>query len=140
MQKFIFPLVVFAAFAVSPAAQAQAQAQAHGNIIIEAPRNLTVQNERDWNRLKNQNQKIAGQLSDREKRVTRERANITRQQRRVADAQKRLSREQSRLDKHARNLSRELSRLQSDRQDFAQVQDRMIEMGGVRAGTSGQPR
>jgi septal ring factor EnvC (AmiA/AmiB activator) len=137
-KKFALPLLAFAFLALTPAAQAQTQSP--GDIVIKAPSNLTVQNEREWTKLKRDYEKLNKQIVDREKRVARERANAAKQQKRVADAQKRLSREQSRLQGNERNLSREMSRLQSDVQDRAKVQGRMIEMGGERAVQSSQPR
>ncbi|MGY6550314.1 MAG: hypothetical protein ACXIT4_00270 [Erythrobacter sp.] len=128
---FALPLLAFAALAIAPLAPAQAQSP--GDIVVKAPSNLTLESEKEWFKLRSEDQKLRKQVADREKRVAREQSNVSKQQRSVDNAQKRLAREQSRLDKAESKLSREVSRHQSDRQDLAKVQDRMIEMGGVRA-------
>ncbi|MGY6635669.1 MAG: hypothetical protein ACXIUO_00870 [Erythrobacter sp.] len=130
-KKFALPLLAFAALAIAPLGQAQAQSA--GDIVVKAPANLTLDSEKDWFKLRRQDEKLRKQVADREKRVAREERNVAKQQRSVADAQKRLDREQSRLSKAERNLSREMSRRQSDSQELAKVQERMIAMGGVRA-------
>ncbi len=128
---FALPLVAFAALAIAPLAPVQAQSP--GDIVVKAPGNMTLESEKEWFKLRSDDEKLRKQIVDREKRVAREQAKVAKQQRSVADAQKRLSREQSRLDKAESKQSREVSRHQSDRQDLAKVQERMLEMGGVRA-------
>lgn len=130
-KKFALPLLAFAALAAAPVAHVQAQAP--GDIVVKAPGNMSLESEKEWFKLRSQDEKLRKQIADREKRVAREERNVAKQRRSVADAQKRLDREQSRLSSAERNLSREMSRRQSDSQELAKVQERMIAMGGVRA-------
>ncbi|MFN4020471.1 MAG: hypothetical protein ACK4IC_08135, partial [Erythrobacter sp.] len=109
-----------------PAAQAP-----NNNISITAPSDLTVQNEREWHRLKQQHERAAKRVADRERRANREQARVDRQARKVAQARQRLAREESRLTNNERALRREIQRVEREQQELAKVRTRMVEMGGT---------
>lgn len=126
LKKFAFPMVLLAALAVTPAVQAQ-----DNNIIITAPSDLTVKNEREWQMLKQQNERIAKRVADRERRASREQAKVASQEKKVAQARQRLAREESRLVSRERDLRREFQRVEKEKQELAAVRTRMVEMGGT---------
>ncbi|WP_340588101.1 hypothetical protein [Erythrobacter alti] len=94
-------------------------------ITVTAPSDLDGDEQRDWERLERQANRLAERIVDRQGTVLDE-------QREVANAQERLARAEANLREEERELERATDRLAQAREELDRVEDRMLAMGGQR--------
>ena len=118
-----FPLasaLLLAGLALPAAAAAQTE-----TITVTAPGTMTEDQADDWRKLDKKHDRLVERIAKSDRNAAKAQTDLAKARERIADAQDKLRRAE-------RDLEKANERVADQREELAEVQARMVEMGGAR--------